>query len=294
VLLQLRDTTNPLAHHDIKTLFGEQSALREIELVTRFRIQFVGLYYAEVGKEWSSKGQEESDYLNHVELVCSGHRQVIHAGKVLELEPGWAYFLPGCTPVERRCAEWCRLYFVKFRCEWLPGVDPLLDWPARAPVRLGRWSEEAFAQTWSPTRPPASKGLFQLYGQIYGWLAEALPSLGTIILEHLKTHSRFEKAFNLIEEQLGGDLHIERLAACMKLPRHAFSMAFKRSVGISPKAYLNRRLNQEAIKLLISSNVPIKEIAFKLKFADEYYFSRFFRKLNGTPPAIYRRRFRQA
>ena len=79
----------------------------------------------------------------------------------------------------------------------------------------------------------------------------------------------------------------------MKLPLHAFSMTFSRSVGMSPKAYLNRRLNQEAIKLLIRSDAPVKEVAFKLGFADEFYFSRFFKKLNGTPPAPYRRSFQR-
>ena len=59
---------------------------------------------------------------------------------------------------------------------------------------------------------------------------------------------------------------------------------------MSPKAYLNRRLNQEAIKLLICSDAPVKEVAYKLKFADEYYFSRFFKKLNGVSPTPYRSR----
>jgi YesN/AraC family two-component response regulator len=36
----------------------------------------------------------------------------------------------------------------------------------------------------------------------------------------------------------------------------------------------------------------MKEIAEKLSFSDEYYFSRFFQKLNGAPPSRYRREFR--
>ena len=34
----------------------------------------------------------------------------------------------------------------------------------------------------------------------------------------------------------------------------------------------------------------IAELA-KLRFSDEYYFSRFFKKLNGCSPATYRRRW---
>jgi AraC-like DNA-binding protein len=68
-------------------------------------------------------------------------------------------------------------------------------------------------------------------------------------------------------------------------------MAFSRSMGMSPKAWLSRRLNQEAIKLLIQSDEPIKEVAFRLKFVDEYHFSRFFKRLNGMAPTAYRQRF---
>lgn len=289
--VKLQDTTNPSSHRGLKTLFSEMGSQKEFELVTRFRIHLIGLYYTEVGPEWSSNGREESDFLHHIDLVCSGRRQVVHAGRVTELAPGWAWFLPGCTPVERRCSEHCRLYFLKFRCEWLPGVDPLLDWPERRPLRLGRWAERAFRKLWKPGRQLDSKSLFLLQGQLYSWLAESMPSLENIIFEHVKSHGRFEPVFNLIEERLGADLRVEELAASMKLRLHAFSMAFSRSVGMSPKAFLNRRLNQEAIKLLIRSGAPIKEVAFKLRFADEYYFSRFFKKLNGMPPVSYRRSF---
>jgi YesN/AraC family two-component response regulator len=71
-------------------------------------------------------------------------------------------------------------------------------------------------------------------------------------------------------------------------------MAFKRSIGLSPKDYLMRRLNQEALQHVINTNLHMKEIAEKLRFTDEYYFSRFFQKLNGTPPSRYRKEFRSS
>ena len=70
-----------------------------------------------------------------------------------------------------------------------------------------------------------------------------------------------------------------------------FSTAFSRSTGISPKDYLTRRLNQEALRWVINSDLKMKEIADKLRFSDEYYFSRFFKKLNGCSPVAYRRRW---
>jgi AraC-like DNA-binding protein len=210
---------------------------------------------------------------------------------VTELAPGWAWFLPGCTPVERRCAEPCQLYFIKFRCEWLPGVDPLLDWPERRPLRLGRWDETVFRKLHQSGQGPDMKSLLLLQSQIYLWLTKALPDLEQIISAHVQSHRRFERVFDLMDSRLGADLRVCNLAAAMRLPLAAFSMAFSRSVGMSPKAWLSRRLNQEAIKLLIQSDVPTKDVAQQLKFADEYHFSRFFKRLNGIAPTPYRQKF---
>lgn len=289
--VKLQDTTNPRSHRGLRTLFSEVGSRKELEVVTRFRVHLIGLYYAEVGPTWSSGGREESDFLHHIDLVCSGRREVVHSGAVTELTPGYAWFLPGCTPVARWCHEPCRLYFLKFRCEWLPGVDPLLDWPERRPLRLGSWSEEDLGKLWKTCGGPDAQSLFLLQAQIYTWLANALPDLEQIVLRHIKTHGRFEPVFDLIETRLGADLRVEELAAAIKLSVHAFSMAFSRNIGLSPKAYLNRRVNQEAIKLLLRSAAPVKEVAFQLRFADEYYFSRFFKKMNGVPPASYRQNF---
>ena len=40
--------------------------------------------------------------------------------------------------------------------------------------------------------------------------------------------------------------------------------------------------------MLIDEERPIKEISSALGFANEYYFSRFFRKHTGVPPGQYR------
>ena len=68
-------------------------------------------------------------------------------------------------------------------------------------------------------------------------------------------------------------------------------MAFARNTGMSPKAYVKRRLNQEAMQLLLDSDFKIKDVASQLRFFDEFHFSRFFRNANGLAPLQYRRAF---
>lgn len=289
--MKLRDTTNPNAHFRARTLFSENDLQKKLQIVENFHVHLIGAYYSEGGPEWSSDGREESDHLHHIDLVLEGRREVIQNGKSITLSPGQAWFLPGCTPVARRCEERFRVYYLKFRCEWLPGVDPLLDWPERQPVCLGAWSEKTLLKEWHLGVPGREvQSLLVVQAQIQSWLATSLPAMDQIIYNHINTHGRFQPVFDLIEKRLGADLRVEMLAAAMRLPVSAFSMAFARSTGLSPKAYLNRRLNQEAIKLLIRSDALVKEVADQLRFADEYYFSRFFKKLNGVPPAEYRQK----
>lgn len=289
--MKLRDTTNPKAHFRARTLYSENDLQKKLQIVENFHVHLIGAYYSEGGPEWSSEGREESDYLHHIDLVLEGSREVIHNGKSYVLVPGQAWFLPGCFPVARRCDGRFRVYYLKFRCEWLPGVDPLLDWPERQPVCLGTWNEKTLLEEWRLGVPGREvQSLLVVQAQIQSWLASSLPAMDEIIQNHINTHGRFQPVFDLIEKRLGADLRVEMLAAAMRLPVSAFSMAFARSTGLSPKAYLNRRLNQEAIRLLIRSDALVKEVADQLRFADEYYFSRFFKKLNGVPPAEYRQK----
>lgn len=135
------------------------------------------------------------------------------------------------------------------------------------------------------------KHLMLLQAQVYHWLAESLPDVEEIICAHVQTHSRFERVFELAETRLGADLRVADLAAAVNMPSSTFSVAFHRNVGISPKAWLSRRLNQQAIRLLIQSDVPAKSVAEQLRFTDEYHFSRFFKRLNGMAPTPYRHKF---
>lgn len=290
--MRLIDTTDPGAHGRVRTLTSSAGAAREARLAGKFRMHLLGMYFSQVGPEWGSAGKRQSDYLHHVDIALSGRRQVVCGGRVHDLVPGQVWFLPGNTPVERRCEEKCEVLFFKFFCEWLPGVDPLLDWPERGP----RMAEHCRVKEWrkwiAPARSIGVAELLQLRGRLLAWLALAVPELDEVISQHLATHTQFTRVFDLIERRLGADLRLISLAGAHGTTAEAFSMAFSRSTGMSPKEYLTRRLNQEALQLVINTDSKMKEIAERLRFTDEFYFSRFFKKLNGCAPSEYRARLR--
>ena len=64
---------------------------------------------------------------------------------------------------------------------------------------------------------------------------------------------------------------------------------FKNAYGITPYAYVLSKKIDLAKKLLINTNLSVKQIAQKLCFADEYYFSNIFKTKVGISPSLYRK-----
>lgn len=290
--MKLIDTTDPSAHAGMRTLVSDAGSARETGLAEKFRIHLLGMYFARIGPDWSSGGKLQGDYLHHVDVSLSGHRQVVCGRQVHDLAPGQVWFLPGNTPVERRCEEPCEVLYFKLSCEWLAGVDPLLDWPGRVPRLAGECDVSDWKKWIDPGCSIGMADLLLLRGRLLAWLARAIPELDDVVSRHLASHTQFARVFDLIERDLGADLRLKSLAAAYGTTIEAFSMAFARGTGMSPKDYIIRRLNQEALQLVINTDLRMKEVAEKLRFADEFYFSRFFKRLNGCSPSAYRSRLR--
>lgn len=64
---------------------------------------------------------------------------------------------------------------------------------------------------------------------------------------------------------------------------------FKKQTGTTIFAYLNQHRLEHAMQLLLTTTLPLNEIAELTGFSDEYYFNRFFKKRVGITPAKYRK-----
>ena len=66
------------------------------------------------------------------------------------------------------------------------------------------------------------------------------------------------------------------------------SVLFKRYCHISPSRYLMRLKLNNAVNLLLTTDLSIKEIAAKVGFEDPYHFSKNFKLMHGDSPHHYR------
>lgn len=79
---------------------------------------------------------------------------------------------------------------------------------------------------------------------------------------------------------------LEELARQCRISASYMKVLFRRYAGISPKMYYARLRCSEAIRLLQEGMTAV-EVADRLGFSSPNYFSVFFKKMTGLPPAKY-------
>ena len=93
---------------------------------------------------------------------------------------------------------------------------------------------------------------------------------------------------NYLDLHLNQELNLEKCAAITNLSVSQTIRAFSKAYGATPYKYLNNQRFDAAKTLLRGSQLPLQEIATQLGFADQYYFSSFFKKKCGKSPKEYR------
>ncbi|MGC9335035.1 MAG: helix-turn-helix domain-containing protein, partial [Anaerolineae bacterium] len=78
------------------------------------------------------------------------------------------------------------------------------------------------------------------------------------------------------------------LARHVALSEDYLTSCFRKELGVTPIAYLNRYRVNQAKQLLTGTSKSVTEIALEVGFSDSGYFSRVFRREVGLSPDAYR------
>lgn len=96
------------------------------------------------------------------------------------------------------------------------------------------------------------------------------------------------RACEYIRENYDANLALRHLAQAAGLSPFHFHRVFLKTTGISPHDYLVRIRIERAMELLRKGGA-IAEVALDTGFVDQSHFTRFFKKIIGTPPGRYLR-----
>ncbi|OUS75552.1 hypothetical protein B1748_16975 [Paenibacillus sp. MY03] len=98
----------------------------------------------------------------------------------------------------------------------------------------------------------------------------------------------FERAKQAIDRGYAGQVKLSELARSCGISDSHLRNLFQRHLGRSPKDYLSVLRAEHAKKQLLYADSTMKEIAESCGYADEFHFSKSFKKYTGLPPKAWR------
>ena len=101
------------------------------------------------------------------------------------------------------------------------------------------------------------------------------------------TLSSAEQSVAFMEEHYRLPLSVKHLAEQAGVQPGPYTSMIRQLTGFAPLEYLNQIRIKHAKMLLLTGSDPLREIARRVGFEDEYYFSRRFRKMTGIAPRQY-------
>jgi two-component system, response regulator YesN len=103
------------------------------------------------------------------------------------------------------------------------------------------------------------------------------------------TRDTIRKAMIYIDQNLKEEFTLKDVASHVHLNPSYFSVLFKEQVHLNFSEYVTRRRIQRAKELVISTTLPINEVAEEVGYKTSKYFIKIFREIEGMTPSAYRK-----
>ena len=245
-------------------------------------------------------------------LVVEGRAKVHFHDKIVTLTPKHLYIIPPHTMHSYECEGKFSLYYLHCYEEDKKGntIFDYLDFPTEVNAEsLDECIFEYMCKHYPAAELPASDpyaydnvGRFMDYVSRYHHLSlgEKIELQGNILLlfskfvKHAKPRvwtkdRRLSDVLSYINSHLYHTISIDELASIACVNKSYFIRLFVRAIGMSPLQFINKKKIAHAELLLITDDLPIKEIAYKLGYSEPSYFIRQFKNVTGTTPMLYRK-----
>ena len=272
-----------------------------------------------VGREWNH--QNVNSPYTRIYMILDGLGYLTVNKKEYLLEPGYLYLVPAFTNVDLACPETFLHYYIHLTTELENGLNifqmtnfchkinaeehnirvgifdrlielnPNLELVERDATK--RIYQSILERSRKLMRKKSVSNVIESNGLIRLLLAAFMEKTSGINNLLAKSGlNRIQPVLIYINENLEKLITLEDLAEVVDLNPSYLSNIFRKTIGISPIKFINRKRIEAAQELLLSSRLTLYEVARKVGFSDEYYFSRVFNKIVGQPPGKYRRMFK--
>lgn len=210
----------------------------------------------------------------------SGSARMELGGRERRLAAGKLYFLSGYALGRFRAAPKMDVYWLHFVAD-SPALDaalrraaPFVAWPARV---AEAWRSVLLGLSDGvPASPP---GEFRLHAMLLCLAADLLEQTPQPVSDpSAALRDRLAPAVRFMDRHGARNPSLAEIAAAVALAPTYFHRRFTRAFGLSPHAYMLRRRMNVARELLLSTDLPVGQVAARAGYDCPFYFSRAFKK----------------
>lgn len=282
------------------------------EMVSQ-NLMVLNVGYAETQRLWG--GNDLSSPFARIYYVVEGTATLHLPQGDITARPGHMYLIPMFIPHSYECLPGFKFYylFVYERFRKKTDIFDQYDFPVE--VRANEAADlmfRNFCHLYPNLSLPYNDAVafnthpsYKQYAESYMNLEDyehlQLQGLVWIIFSYFMKHSRpkqeviderMVRLAKYIQKHIDEEITVDRLAdiACVTKPH--LSRLCHHAFGMSPIKYITRKKIQYAQELLLTTDLPVQQVAHLLGFEDASYFIRVFRKNIGFTPQDYREKLK--
>ena len=244
--------------------------------------------HLEVGEEWNDVVWNSRHFqiqYHRLYYLTSGRATLSLVNKEIELVPGRIYFIPAYSVAGSHIDGIMEKYYIHFQVD-SPFFEMYRYLTDKYSVAAGPETEFLFRTVLENHNDGSYAARMRVQGAMNLLMSEFAREMS---LERGGI-SKFRPVLDYINAHFTEDIPLSRLAELMNISTMYFSNFFKRVFNVSPKQYiLNKRLT-ESQRLLLETDMSVKEIAYAVGFENENYFSEFFTSKVGISALKFRNR----
>ncbi len=243
-----------------------------------------------------NKNHSDIDNCFKIYLITDGELLLYDRSIEYRLEAGHLYFINGTKLQRQKCRE-------HFSAHWLHFIpkDVFLHNGLLAMPLVTDISDLLFAVRTSlcnielliSGRYSSGKDYYleslSLQTDIQTIVVSMLRRFSWTLSTNIESMRMIEPAITYVRSHFCEQITIKQLADSCNMSTSYFHRLFYNTLQITPSVYVTLLRMNTAIPLLLDCSLSVKEIAYRLGYHDDAYFSRVFRLHYGVPPGLYRK-----
>jgi AraC-like DNA-binding protein len=239
------------------------------------------------GDHWTNRRIPDLEFI----LVVAGEYEYITEDQQRSISPGDVLFIePGILHTKQICTDCERGRLSAIHMELLPGASWLTGEYRLTPTPDVVTRVNDFDYLHARFRK-----LAEIYADYVPFREEQMSTIAHEIMVILAGHwqnlvrdrisPRMQAMINYIRENLHRPINRQDLAAQINVTPAYVNMIFKRELGTTPSALINRERMIVAYHLISDQGLLVQEAAHRVGFEDPFYFSRVFHHIMGIAPS---------